>query len=264
MSASKTSLHPGGSPLDRLAKEAIRLFVMVLVRCGYSPRACADYFANIASTVSPAPPARRSKTVEDVDRVAHVLTLWRNDRRYLLPSGEPRALPAEGPAPSIEALVQQVGGELTLKEALHSLIFTHSLERQGNLYLPSYDVAHPSNSPQQQAHHMRVLGDMLRTLDHNTRTKQSRHKWAQYAVDNVAIPVGHLPALMAALRAVALPFLLNQDALMYRLAAKRKPGERCVSVSFGLYLSIGKMAAGWRSWRSGRRSRRRARPKRKT
>jgi hypothetical protein len=181
---------------------------------------------------------RAASTSKDIDLTAHVLTLWSQEREYLLPDGQMRPLRASGAAPSIEALVHKVGRGLTIKSALTNLLSTGSLRRQGRMYVP-YDtwVAHPSSSPSQHAHHMRVFVEFLRTLDHNTHAPGMGERWYQYAADNASIPVSQLAALNHYLRTTGHAFLKDKDSLMYRMARKRKRGESTRPVSIGIYLS---------------------------
>jgi hypothetical protein len=198
----------------------------------------AERFWLCCNRVHAAAGGRANPIPADIDVNAHVLTLWSQERDYLLPDGQWRPLPASGPAPSIEALVNMVGRGLTLKKVLAELLSNGSLRREGRLYLPSDTwVAHPSNSPSQLAHHMRVFVDFLRTLDHNRRARRPEQRWYEFAADNAAVPVSQLAALNRYLRTTGHAFLRDKDVFMYRLARGSKEGEPTVPVTIGLYLS---------------------------
>jgi hypothetical protein len=227
-----------GRELDALAREAIDRCAGLIADCGYSPEQSARRFQSRCDRVSTAVVGRSASIAKDIDLTAHVLTLWLQEGEYLLPNGQPRPLRANGPAPSIEALVNKVGHGLTLKTALANLSSTASLRRVGRMYLPSDGwVSHPSNSPSQHAHHMRVFVEFLRTLGNNTRARNMGERWYQYAADNTAIPVSQFAALNRYLRRTGHAFLKDKDAFMYRLARSRKNGEPTMPVSIGVYLS---------------------------
>jgi hypothetical protein len=227
-----------GRALDAVAREAIDRCADVIARCGYSPQESARRFQQRFDRVPAAVVQRAASTSKDIDLTAHVLTLWSQEREYLLPDGRMRPLRATGRAPSIEALVHKVGRGLTTKSALANFSSTGSLRRVGRMYVP-YDtwVAHPSNSPSQHAHHMRVFVEFLRTLDHNTRVRRMDDRWYQFAADNASIPVSQIAALNHYLRATGHSFLREKDAMMYRMARKRRNNELTQAVSIGVYLS---------------------------
>jgi hypothetical protein len=223
----------------------------VIAQCGYSPQKSARRFQQRFDRTPTAVVQRTASTSKDIDLTAHVLTLWSQEREYLLPDGQMRPLRASGPAPSIEALVDKVGGGLSTKSALTNLLSTGSLRRCGQMYVPRDTwVAHPSSSPSQQAHHMRVFVEFLRTLDHNTRARSMDERWFQYAADNAAVPVSQMAILKRYLRATGHAFLRDKDALMYRMARRRKSGEPTRPVSIGVYLSQPRESSGARRARA--------------
>ena len=234
-----------GRRLDAVAREAIDRCAGIIARCGYSPQESARRFQQRFDRVPAAVVRRAASTSKDIDLTAHVLTLWSQEPEYLLPDGRMRPLRASGAAPSIEALVHKVGRGLTIKSALTNLLSTGSLRCEGRLYVP-YDswVAHPSNSPSQHAHHMRVFVEFLRTLNHNTRARSTDDRWYQYAADNASIPISQIAALNRYLRAAGHAFLKDKDALMYRMARKQKSGEPTRPVSIGVYLSQSRDPSG--------------------
>jgi hypothetical protein len=242
-----------GRRLDRMAKEAIDHCALILARCGYSTDEASQRFDRQCRQIPASVIARRLGASQYNDLAAHVVTLWMNERGYMLPNGDPRPLPPRGPAPSIEALVKIVGGDLTLPLAMSYLLSTNSLLRVGPGYLPRDQmVSHPGNSDSQQAHHMRALVDFLRTLDHNTRAVVSEEKWFQFAADILHLPASQLPALHAYYRKSATAFLKDKDNVLYRLAQGSKPGEPTVSISLGVYLSQGRLEQRQQKQRSKR------------
>ncbi|HKT74741.1 MAG TPA: hypothetical protein VJQ47_17785 [Steroidobacteraceae bacterium] len=226
--------------LDRLAGEAIDLCAWVIARCGYSPVEAAQRFTASCAKIPHSVTAQGRGTSQKTELAGHVLTLWYQESDYLLPDGEPRVLPARGPAPSIEDLVRRVGNGLTLDLAMRFLLQTGSLRETGTGFVPrDRAVLHPGNSTSQQAFHMRVFIDFLRTLDHNTRARTRERRWMQSAADNLQFPVSKLARLDTYLRKSARAFLADKDSVMHGLALTRRRGEPTVPVSIGTYMSHG-------------------------
>lgn len=233
-----------GTPLDAMAKEAIDRLVSVLEHCGYSKEESIQRFKRTRPRVAKTRAVRGGGTNDYVDLPSHILTHWHQDRRYLLPNGDPRPIPERGNAPSIEALVRVIGKGLTLQAAMKYLLGTKSIHRVGINYLPhSSDVAHPGGSMSQRAHHMRACVGFLRTLDHNLRAKVLDQRWCQYIADNYDVPISQLPIVLSYVRKAARIFLNEKDTFLYRLAEARKPGEPTVHVHVGAHLSLGNMKA---------------------
>jgi hypothetical protein len=227
-----------GRVLDSLAREAIDRCAGLLACCGYSPDQSSRRFQQRCERVSAQVVGRPADITKQFDLSGHVLTLWSEESAYLLPDGRFRPIPEKGPAPSLEALVRKVGRGLTLKTARATLFSTGSLRRHGRMYVPCNSwQSHPSNSPSQQAHHMRVLVEFLRTLEHNSRMRRTEDRWYQFAAANTAIPVSQFAAVSRYVRSTGHAFLRDKDAFLYRLARKRKKSEPTVPVSIGLYLS---------------------------
>ena len=238
--ARRASLRPGGRELDALAQEALDRCAWVVARCGYSPIESARHFQALCEHIPWKVVTRGAGTSDRTDLAAHILTLWRQERGFILPNGDPRPLPLRGRSPSIEALVHRVGKGLTVQDAEHYLLSTRSLRRVGARFVPRVlHVAHPARSRSQQAHHMRVFVDFLRTLDHNTSVREDTQRWFQYSADNRQVPVRVIANLARQLRKAGRAFLDDKDILMYRLAAGGKRTEPSRAVSIGIYLSQG-------------------------
>lgn len=229
-----------GRRLDKLAREAIERCAWVAARCGYSPREAARWFQRACEQIPRTIIAHGGGTSERTDLAAHVLTLWRQERGFVSPNGDPRPLPLRGRSASVEALVRRVGRGLTLEQAEQYLRSTRSLRRVGARYVPRVlHVAHPARSRSQQAHHMRVFVDFLRTLDHNTSVRRDLDRWFQYSADNRQVPLRLMAQFAEHLRKAGRAFLNDKDILMYRLAADGQRNEPSRGVSVGIYLSQG-------------------------
>lgn len=238
--AGNTQPSTSGRTLDALAQEAIDRCAWVIARCGYSPSESARRFHATCEEIPRTVVTQGSGTSERTDLAAHVLTLWRQERGFVLPNGDPRPLPLRGRGPSVEALVHRIGRGLTFEGAVEYLLATRSLRRVGTCYVPRVlHVAHPARSRSQQAHHMRVFVDFLRTLDHNTSVRRAADRWFQYSADNRQVPLRVIPKLALQLRKAGRAFLDDKDILMYRLAAGRVRNEPARPLSIGIYLSQG-------------------------
>ena len=228
-----------GRALDAFAEEALERCAWILAECGYSPEQSACSFQWHCEQI-PTSVIRQGQAVNlQYDFPAHLLTLWSQDPRYLLPNGALRPLRVRGPAPSIEALVRSLGVNLTIEQAMSSLKASKALRRVGAKYVPreSWVVAYPSNSPAQLAHHMQALVEFLRTLQHNTRARRRSDRWFQFAALNPFVPAKQFANINRYLRKAGIAFLKDKDALMHRMARDRKSGESTIPVSIGVYLS---------------------------
>jgi hypothetical protein len=233
------SARKQGRALDTLAQEALECCAWIIARCGYSPRESALQFRRYCDEI-PASVVRQGDAVTtQFDLAAHLLTLWSQDSKYLLPDGEMRPLSARGPAPSIEALLRVLDEKLSVEEVIDSLKASKALRRVGCKYIPrdSWVVAYPSNSRSQLAHHMRSLVEFLRTLEHNTRARNASERWFQYAALNPHLPARQLAALNLYLRRTGLAFLKDKDVVMHRMANSRNLRGSKIPVAIGVYLT---------------------------
>jgi len=233
------SIRKRGRALDTLAHEALECCAWIIARCGYSPRESALQFRRYCDLI-PASVVRKGDAVTtQFDLAAHLLTLWSQDSKYLLPDGDMRPLTVRGPAPSIEALVRALDSKLSIEEAMGSLRASKALRRVGAKYIPrdSWVVAYPSNSLSQLAHHMRSLVEFLRTLEHNTGARNGTGRWFQYAALNPNLPARQFAALNRYLRRTGLAFLKDKDVTMHRMASSRKLREPTIPVAIGVYMS---------------------------
>jgi len=252
-----------GRHLDPLAKELIDNFAGVLARCGYSAHDAATRLSRTATRPRPlsSPPApvrhdtltarsiSRSQRISSApqkgsDIIAHdvfsqLLTWWWSDPQYCL-KGVPRALPSQGSAPSIAALVRRLGKPYTLQAAMAYLLTTHSIGPAGKFYVPlTRWVTHQENPELQHWHHFRALAGLLRTLSHNAELRGSHSVWFEYIADNLRIPASKAADVRERFRESAAPFLLAQDETLVRYERSRKRGERTIPMMIGVWVSEG-------------------------
>jgi hypothetical protein len=246
-----------------LARELIDNFAGVLARCGYSAHDAAARLSQKATrprALSSRPGAARRDTLtagsisrsqkipsapqEGSDIIAHdvfsqLLTWWWSDPQYCI-KGVPRALPAQGPAPSIAALVRRLGKPYTLQAAMAYLLSTKSIGLAGKLYVPlTRWVTHQENPELQYWHHFRALAGLLRTLSHNAELRGSESVWFEYIADNLRIPASKAAHVRERFRDSAGPFLLAQDETLVRYERSRQRRERTVPMMIGVWVSEG-------------------------
>jgi hypothetical protein len=250
-------------PLDPLARELIDNFAAVLERCGYSTQDAAARLSQKATRPRPLssrPAAARRDAVtarsisrsqripsapqEGSDIIAHdvfsqLLTWWWSDPQYCT-KGAPRALPSQGPAPSIAALVRRLGKPYTLQAAMAYLLTTKSIGPAGKLFVPlTRWVTHQENPELQYWHHFRALAGLLRTLSHNAELRGSGNVWFEYIADNLRIPTSKAPHVRERFRESAAPFLLAQDETLVRYERSRQRRERTIPMMIGVWVSEG-------------------------
>jgi hypothetical protein len=246
-----------------LAKELIDNFAGVLARCGYSAHDAADRLSRKTTRSRPlssrpsavrgdsatARSIARSQRIpstpqEGSDIIAHdvfsqLLTWWWSDPQYCT-KGIPRALPSQGPAPSIAALVRRLGKPYTLQAAMAYLLTTKSIGLAGKLYVPlTRWVTHQENPELQYWHHFRALAGLLRTLSHNAELRGSGSVWFEYIADNLRIPMSKAAHVRERFRESAAPFLLAQDETLVRYERSRQGRERTIPMMIGVWVSEG-------------------------
>ncbi len=85
------------------------------------------------------PPNR--KVIVDVDVLGHVIYIWQRTPAYLDDEGEPMAIPARGPAPSIQALFREIRRERYFEQGLRHLVRLRRVRKVARgKYVPRSEV----------------------------------------------------------------------------------------------------------------------------
>ena len=226
------------SSLARAATEVIELIIRILARCGITR----EDFERIASgaweriPVQWAVRARRAK--REMSGASHVLTRWYNEVAYLNADGLPRALPLHGPR-SVAALVRSVDRNLKVREALAYLVRSRAVRREGRHYLPRARILllRGARGPD-YFRTLRVLSNMLRTLEHNVLPKRVASGWFEHHAENDHYPVSQLPQFHEYVRSLGKGILPGVDVFMLHREQTRKPDEPTASVGFGIYVWV--------------------------
>lgn len=84
-------------------------------------------------------PSRR--VIVDLDALGHVVYLWQRRSNYLDNDGQPKPVPARGPAPSIEALFREVKRSQYFEQGLKHLVRVRRIRMLPNRrYIPCSEV----------------------------------------------------------------------------------------------------------------------------
>lgn len=225
------------SSLNATSLEAVDRFVRILARCGGAPH---DIVAAVGTACRHIPAAWRAKAREaerEIGDAAHVLTLWFTEPAYLDPLGEPRPLPLRGTSRSITALVRSVDRRLDAREALRYLLLTGAVRSTGARYVPrARSVLLRGARGPDYFRTLRVLENMLGTLEHNVRPQRAVRGWFEYFAENPHFPASARAAFDAHVNRLGKEFLYRLDAYMRRREIRRRPGELTVRLGIGMHL----------------------------
>jgi hypothetical protein len=83
---------------------------------------------------------------------------------------------------------------------------------------------------------LRVLANVLRTLEHNVRPQRAVRGWFEYFAENPRFPASARAAFDARVNRLGKEFLYRLDAYMRRREIRRRPGEPTVRLGLGMHL----------------------------
>jgi hypothetical protein len=172
----------------------------------------------------------------EIDGADHVLTVWFTDPAYLDSIGKPKWLSFGDVATSVSALMRKVDPRLNPREVLAYLIRSGAVVRKGSRYQPRARtlLLRGMRGPD-HFRTLRVLVNMLRTLEHNVRPKRKVRGWFEYSAENPQFPAQARHAFDERLNRLGKEFLLRIDADMHRRERRRKVGEPTVRIGVGVY-----------------------------
>src|SRR5579872_3860740 len=251
----------GGRPLDRVARKIADDFARIMIEYGYSPDGVGSRVTQTAhrlgqqaksrarmqprESANPSAASERcSPTGQDdpfpLDTYSHILTLWHEDPEYCV-GRFPRPIPARGPAPSIEALVNRLDERGNVDTALAYHLETQSIQQVGSdEYVPlTRIVSHRGHPATQNPHHLRMLGSIIKTFLHNASIKPTQRRWFQFAADNMDIPQDKLEAVHQEIEKAALAFLISQDLALLRYAESSGDVSARVPMTVGVCVTQG-------------------------
>lgn len=227
----------GTASLGTTSLEAVDRFVRILARCGGAP---GDIDVAVRAACRRIPKAWRVRArgaKREISDAAHVLTLWFTEPAFLDPLGEPRPLPLRGSSQSLAALVRSVDSRLDAREVLRYLLLTGAVRPAGARYVPrARSVLLRGARGPDYFRTLRVLANMLRTLEHNVRPQRVVRGWFEYFAENPRFPASARAAFDARVNRLGKEFLYRLDAYMRRREIRRRPGEPTVRLGLGMHL----------------------------
>jgi Family of unknown function (DUF6502) len=227
---SRTTLSPA-------SVEAIGRFVRILARCGGKPLDIAQAVRRAAVEIPTSWTARASRITPEMEYAPHMLTRWFSEAAYLDPFGKPRPLPFEGASGSVAALVRGVDSRFDPRAVLAYLIRGGAIRRQGRRYVPrGWGFFIQGAGGPEYFHALRLLTNMLATLEHNLQVKAPNRGWFVYVAENRQFPVREREALDKYVARLGKDMIYRLDAYMHRRELNRRPGEPTMGVGIGVNL----------------------------
>jgi hypothetical protein len=219
--------------LDSRIREAVEHFVKVLARCGAAPDEIRDEIARACRGIPKSWAVRGRREVEEA---AHVLTLWFSNPLYLDAHGNPTPIPLRGAARSVESLVHELDSKVDAQKVVRYLLRHGSLRRVGKRYVPQNRMIFlrgakgPDNFQR-----LRSLLGMLRSLEHNRKSKKRAEGWFEAFAENPRFPISARAGFDSRLRQRANKMLQQLDTEMHRRERTRKRKEPTVRIGVGIY-----------------------------
>jgi hypothetical protein len=224
------------SSLDARGIDTITRFVRVLARSGYTPEDIGREVLQTCRRMPKAASKQLTATLRDTDAAAHILTHWFSDPAYLDSRGNPRALPLLGAGASLQSLLERVDRKLDTRVVLTQLMERRVLRRVRNRYQPRDRLlSFRGSGALYNARSVRVLGSMLRTLEHNSEPERTSPVWFEVIARNARFPTKAREAFDKRLRRLAMRWLVQIDGDMHRREKTRESGERTVPLGVGIY-----------------------------
>jgi|HubBroStandDraft_1064217.scaffolds.fasta_scaffold10662_4 hypothetical protein len=276
MSALRTPIRTGARPASRgqhrrpsslsaTSLDAIARFVRILARGGATPQDIVRAVRIACGRIPARWAVRALAATRGIDDASHVLTVWFTELAYLDGAGRPRPLPVEGASKSLAALVRSVDRRLDAREVLAYLLHSGAVRRHGRRYVPRGRalLLRGAKGPE-YFHTLRVLVNMLGTLEHNLLPKRAVPGWFEYFAENPRFPARAREELEERVNRLGKEVLSRLDAYMRRREVTRRPGEPTLRVGVGMHLwegnrkPLGESRVGLRPARkSGQKTRRR-------
>jgi hypothetical protein len=228
--------------------------VRILGRCGATPQDIVQAVRRAAVEIPDSWVARAGRLTREMEYAPHTLTRWFSEAAYLDPLGRPRALPLEGPTRSVAALVRSVDPRFDPREVLRYLVRGGAIRREGKRYIPRGRALfiRGAGGPD-YFHTLRVLTNMLATLEHNLQVKPPARGWFVYVTENREFPVRARKALDKYVAMLGKQMLFRLDEYMNRRELSRRPGEPTLPVGVGMHLWEEDKTAGGGDGRRGSR-----------
>jgi hypothetical protein len=224
------------SSLSATSLDAVARFVRILGRCGATPQDIVRAVRAACRRIPARWAVRAADATREIGDAAHLLTVWFTEPSCLDAAGKPRPLPLEGTSTSVAALVRSVDRRLDAREVLAYLLRSGAVRRYGKRYVPRARMLllRGTRGPD-YFRTLRVLGNMLGTLEHNVLPKRAVRGWFEYFVENPRFPVQAREELDQRVNRFGKELLSRLDAYTRRREVTRKPGEPTLRVGVGMH-----------------------------
>lgn len=220
-----------GSSAWDFACKVLTLIARILVRTGHSPKWLSREFARICSGLEEPKHGFDPQLLHYVADLAHVVSRWYNDPKFVDAQGAPRALPVRGEGPSLSALLGPTFPRDDPDAVVESLVKFGCVRRRGTLYEPvsrhcilTGDIA--------RLHALSTLGGFLGTVDHNVGGGEP--KLLERTVMNPSFPVSALPAFYRRLNQLVDDILKALDHEMQSFEESSTGGSR-IRLAVGIF-----------------------------
>ncbi|MEJ1962901.1 MAG: DUF6502 family protein [Gammaproteobacteria bacterium] len=224
--------------IDPMAADALQRLVRIVHRCGVP----ADQIEKLVSRAVRELPRIEAREPLAQDRelpsVPHVLTLWHCDPAYIDKKGEPLPLKLRGRRISFEALVQKVDSSLDCEHVLQYLMRANAVKADGARYraIQRAVILRGISGPR-DFRHLRSVGAMLRTTEHNLLPPDEAPGWLERMAENDHVPESRLHAFGEFLRELTDGYLGDIDEWLLTASSEGTPGEPVCKVTVGMYRS---------------------------
>lgn len=224
------------SQFDPMAREVLQRMIRLMVLRGLAPKQIEAEVRAICRATPPSETHAEASFNISFEDISHVLTQWYSNPNYLDELGTPRAIPARGSMPSIEALLAEVSPGLGVDETIGFLMQLKALREEGDRFAPlSRHISFAGNPGIYFGRSMRILSAMLRTLEHNAKDFKDARR-IEFVATNPRFPKAQLPAFQATLRERSLEFLKHVDSDMFRRELDSQEGEPTTRFGVGIYV----------------------------
>jgi hypothetical protein len=233
--------RPDAIPLDTLALQVLEKLMRSFDRGGYSVEDVARQCRILARSFQSHRQLGRNDAGVSRDPWFQILGLWARDPDYVDAEGRPLALRLRGAAPSIEALLKEVGSKLSPDTACNQLVSTGVARKEGGrlVAIEHAPIVFPPGSAEQSAYHLQLLHSVLLNIEHNAVSPEGS-LWVERQAICHNFPTSALGAYSVAMTKRAQNFLESEDATMHRIASFAQSTDQPMQATVHIFYSARK------------------------
>jgi hypothetical protein len=228
-------------PLDAMASEMLKLLMRAFIRRGHSIDDIVRHCEAAGRQYQPSMDPQSDAQGISRDDWVQIMYTWSSDPNYVGAEGQPRPLPIDGPAPSLEALHQRVGSKRTLMEVCHQMVATGAarMEETHLVAVANAPIVFPAGSAEQNDHHLHFLHSALLNVEHNAAPQQAE-RWVERLAICHRFPESALGAYSNSAKKHAQDFLTIETANMHRIATSSGTSDHTVEAMLHVFFSARK------------------------